>query len=66
MGDNKTQPNAQAGQSSETSGVAGEVGVPHSSVDLLAAHRAASPAGESPAMVTDDEPSSDNRPGPLG
>src|ERR1035437_5754765 len=33
MGDNKTQPNAQAGQSSQASGVAGEVGVPHSSVD---------------------------------
>ena len=34
MGDNQTQPNAQVGQSSKASGVAGEVGVPHSSVDL--------------------------------
>ena len=34
MGDNKTQPSAQAGQTSQASGVAGEVGVPHSSVDL--------------------------------
>src|ERR1039457_5467440 len=34
MGDNKTQPNAQAGRTSQASGVAGEVGVPHSSVDL--------------------------------
>ncbi len=33
MGD-KTQPSAQAGQTSEAGGVAGEVGVPHSSVDL--------------------------------
>ena len=33
---NKTQPTAQAGQTSEAAGVAGEVGVPHSSVDLLA------------------------------
>jgi hypothetical protein len=30
---------------------------------LLAAHNAASPAGGSPAMVNDDEPSSDNRHG---
>jgi RNA-directed DNA polymerase len=33
MGD-KTQPAAQAGKASEAEGVAGEVGVPHSSVDL--------------------------------
>src|SRR5881397_3693071 len=33
MGD-KTQPAAQAGQTSEAAGIAGEVGVPHSSVDL--------------------------------
>jgi hypothetical protein len=33
MGD-KIQPSAQAGQTSEAGGVAGEVGVPHSSVDL--------------------------------
>src|SRR6266446_9295059 len=33
MGD-KSQPSAQAGQTSEAGGVAGEVGVPHSSVDL--------------------------------
>jgi hypothetical protein len=34
MGNKNTQPNAQAGQSSKANGVAGEVGVPHSSVDL--------------------------------
>ena len=33
MGDNQTQPSAQAGRTSQASGVAGEVGVPHSSVD---------------------------------
>ena len=33
MGD-KSQPLAQAGQTSQAGGVAGEVGVPHSSVDL--------------------------------
>ncbi len=32
----KTQPNAQAGRTSEASGAVGEVGVPHSSVDLFA------------------------------
>jgi len=31
-----------------------------------AAHKAASPAGESPAMVNDDEPSSHNRLGLVG
>ncbi len=33
---------------------------------LLAAHKAASPAGESPAMVNDDKPSSHNRRGYSG
>ena len=33
---------------------------------LLAAHKAASPAGESPAMVNNDEPFSHNQHGPLG
>ena len=33
---------------------------------LLAAHKAASPAGESPAMVNNDEPFSHNQRGPLG
>jgi hypothetical protein len=35
-GGGKTQPNAQAGRTSEAGGVVGEVGVPHSSVDLFA------------------------------
>ena len=35
-------------------------------VHLFAAHNAGSPAGGSPAMVNDNEPSSDNRPGTPG
>ena len=35
MGDKQSQPTAQAGQTSEAAGVTGEVGGPHSSVDLL-------------------------------
>ena len=33
MGDKQSQPTAQAGRTSQASGIAGEVGVPHSSVD---------------------------------
>src|SRR5262250_1834017 len=36
MGDKKSQPSAQTGQTSEAGGVAREVGVPHSSPDLWA------------------------------
>src|SRR3954470_22212980 len=50
MGDNQTQPNAQAGQSSEVSGVAGEVGVPHSSVDLHYFKRCREPRGDTYSM----------------
>ena len=43
---NKTQPTAQAGQASEAAGVAGEVGVPHSSVDLLYFKGSKEPRGD--------------------
>src|SRR5712675_1825877 len=42
----KTQPSAQAGQTSEAGGVAGEVGVPHSSVDLHYFKRCREPRGD--------------------
>src|SRR5213592_526999 len=45
MGD-KSQPSAQAGQSSKAAGVAGEVGVPHSSVDLLYFKGSKEPRGD--------------------
>src|SRR5436305_4386403 len=45
MGD-KTQPSAQAGQTSKAGGVAGEVGVPHSSVDLHYFKRCGEPRGD--------------------
>src|SRR2546430_7863167 len=45
MGD-KTQPSAQAGQTSKAGGVAGEVGVPHSSVDLHYFKRCKEPRGD--------------------
>ena len=45
MGD-KTQPSAQAGQTSEAAGVAGEVGVPRSSVDLHYFKRCKEPRGD--------------------
>ena len=50
MGDKNTQPNAQAGQSSQASGVAGEVGVPHSSVDLHYFIRCKEPRGDTYSM----------------
>jgi RNA-directed DNA polymerase len=43
---NKSQPTAQAGQTSEAGGVAGEVGVPHSSVDLHYFKRCKEPRGD--------------------
>jgi len=46
MGDKKTQPSAQAGQTSKAGGVAGEVGVPHSSVDLHYFKRCKEPRGD--------------------
>jgi len=56
-GGSKTQPNAQAGRTSEAGGVAGEVGVPHSSVDLFALEaayrqelRAGTPRGNTCSM----------------
>jgi len=45
MGD-KTQPSAQAGPTSKAGGVAGEVGVPHSSVDLHYFKRCKEPRGD--------------------
>src|SRR3954453_14244320 len=45
MGDN-TQPSAQAGWTSEAGGVAGEGGVPHSSVDLHYFKRCKEPRGD--------------------
>ena len=45
MGD-KSQPSAQAGQTSKAAGVAGEVGVPHSSVDLLYFKGSKEPRGD--------------------
>jgi RNA-directed DNA polymerase len=45
MGD-KSQPPAQAGQTSKAGGVAGEVGVPHSSVDLHYFKRCGEPRGD--------------------
>jgi len=45
MGD-KSQPLAQAGQTSKAGGVAGEVGVPHSSVDLHSFKRCKEPRGD--------------------
>ena len=50
MGDNRTQPSAQAGQSSKASGVAGEVGVPHSSVDLHYFKGCKEPRGDTYSM----------------
>jgi len=50
MGDNKTQPNAQAGRTSQASGVAGEVGVPHSSVDLQLLQRVPGAKGDTYSM----------------
>ena len=50
MGDNKTQPNAQAGRTSQASGVAGEVGVPHSSVDLHYFKGCKEPRGDTYSM----------------
>ena len=50
MGDNQTQPSAQAGQSSKANGVAGEVGVPHSSVDLHCFKRCKEPRGDTYSM----------------
>ncbi len=45
MGD-KSQPSAQAGQTGKAGGVAGEVGVPHSSVDLHYFKRCQEPRGD--------------------
>src|SRR5947207_12512398 len=45
MGD-KSPPSAQAGQTSKAAGVAGEVGVPHSSVDLHYFKRCKEPRGD--------------------
>ena len=45
MGD-KSQPSAQAGQTSKAAGVAGEVGVPHSSVDRHYFKRCGEPRGD--------------------
>src|SRR5678816_2256069 len=45
MGD-KTQPSVQAGQTSKAAGVAGEVGVPRSSVDLHYFKRCGEPRGD--------------------
>ena len=42
----KSQPSEQAGQTSKADGVAGEVGVPHSSVDLLYFKRSREPRGD--------------------
>jgi hypothetical protein len=50
MGDNNTQPNAQTGQSSKANGVAGEVGVPHSSVDLHYFKGCKEPRGDTYSM----------------
>ena len=47
---NRTQPSAQAGQSSKASGVAGEVGVPHSSVDLHYFKGCKEPRGDTYSM----------------
>src|SRR6266853_31806 len=49
MGD-KTQPSAQAGQTSKAGGVAGEVGVPHSSVELHYFKRCKEPRGDTYSM----------------
>src|SRR6185503_5442030 len=49
MGD-KPQPSAQAGWTSEAEGVAGEVGVPHSSVDLHYFQRCKEPRGDTYSM----------------
>ena len=43
---NKSQPSAQAGPTSEAAGVAGEVGVPQSSVDLHYFKRCQEPRGD--------------------
>ena len=43
---NKSQPTAQAGQTSEAAGVVREVGVPHSSVDLHYFKRCKEPRGD--------------------
>ncbi len=50
MGNKNTQPNAQAGQSSKASGVAGEVGVPRSSVDLHYFKECKEPRGDTYPM----------------
>ena len=42
----KTQPSAQAGQTSKAAGVTGEVGVPRSSVDLHYFKRCGEPRGD--------------------
>src|SRR6266436_7642131 len=49
MGD-KSQPSAQVGQTSKAGEVAGEVGVPHSSVDLHYFKRCKEPRGDTYAM----------------
>lgn len=49
MGD-KSQPSAQAGQTSKAAGVAGEVGVPHSSVDLHYFKQCREPRGDTYSM----------------
>jgi len=46
----RTQPNAQAGQTSEAGEVAAEVGVPHSSVDLHYFKRCREPRGDTYSM----------------
>ena len=46
----KTQPAAQTGRTSQAGGVAGEVGVPHSSVDLLYFQRSREPRGDTCSM----------------
>jgi len=46
----KTRPPAQAGQASEAGGAAGEVGVPHSSVDLHYFKRCKEPRGDTCSM----------------
>ncbi len=53
MGD-KTQPSAQAGQTSEAGGVAGEVGVPHSSVDLHYFKGCKEPRGDTYSVRTSE------------
>ena len=49
-GGSEAQPHAQAGRTSEAGGVVGEVGVPHSSVDLLHFKGSREPRGDTCSM----------------